>query len=70
METLRRYALPPVIVATGQLTASSLIMLPVALWWAGPSGLFPQSPHVWAAVIALALVSTAFAYIFYFAILA
>jgi drug/metabolite transporter (DMT)-like permease len=66
----RRFkALPPVIVATGQMTASTIIMLPVVLWWTGPAELFDASGHVWAAVAALALVSTAFAYILYFSIL-
>lgn len=66
----RRFkALPSVIVATGQLTASTIIMLPIALWWAGTTGLFDASGHVWAAVVSLALVSTAFAYILYFSLL-
>ncbi len=63
----RRFkALPPVLVAAGQLTASTFIMIPVVLFWSGPSGLFAASPPVWAAVFALALVSTAFAYILFF----
>jgi len=67
----RRFkALPSVIVATGQLTASTVIMLPIALWWAGTTGQFDASGHVWAAVVSLALVSTAFAYILYFSLIA
>jgi drug/metabolite transporter (DMT)-like permease len=66
----RRFkAVPPAIVATGQLTASTIIMLPVVLLWNGPAGLLAASPPVWAAVLALALVSTAFAYILYFGVL-
>ena len=66
----RRFkAVPPVIVATGQLTASTIIMIPVVLLWSGPSGLFAASMPIWAAVFALALVSTAFAYILYFGII-
>jgi drug/metabolite transporter (DMT)-like permease len=66
----RRFkAIPPVIVATGQLTASTIIMLPVVLLWNGPAGLFAASAPVWMAVIALALVSTAFAYILYFGLI-
>jgi drug/metabolite transporter (DMT)-like permease len=66
----RRFkAVPPVIVATGQLTASTIIMIPVVLLWNGPAGLFDASAPVWAAVLALALVSTAFAYILYFGVL-
>lgn len=66
----RRFkAVPPVIVATGQLTASTVVMLPVVLFWNGPAGLFAASPQVWAAVFALALLSTAFAYILYFGLI-
>ncbi len=66
----RRFkATPPAIVATGQLTASTLIMIPVVLFWSGPAGLFAASPPVWAAVFALALLSTAFAYILYFSVI-
>jgi drug/metabolite transporter (DMT)-like permease len=66
----RRFkAVPPAIVATGQLTASTIVMLPVVLLWNGPAGLFAASATVWTAVFALALVSTAFAYILYFGII-
>lgn len=57
---------PPVIVATGQLTASTIIMAPVVLLWNGVDGQLAASAPVWAAVFALALLSTAFAYILYF----
>lgn len=57
---------PPVVVATGQLTASTIIMAPVVLLWNGVDGQLAASAPVWAAVFALALVSTAFAYILYF----
>lgn len=67
----RRFAgLPPAVVAAGQLTASTAIMLPVVLLTVGSGALFGASPHVWAAVFSLALLSTAFAYILYFGILA
>ncbi|MCU0831588.1 MAG: DMT family transporter [Rhizobiaceae bacterium] len=58
----------PAVTAAGQLTASTLWMVPVVAL----TGTFTlnASPPVWAAVIALALVSTAFAYILYFAIIA
>lgn len=59
----------PRITATGQLTASSLIMLPLALIVDQPWAL-PMPPlNVIAAILALALVSTAFAYIIFFRIL-
>ena len=66
----RRFkGVPPVIVATGQLTASTIIMIPGRSPVVGPAGLFAASAPVWAAVFALALVSTAFAYILYFGII-
>ncbi len=62
--------LPPTTAATGQLTASAIIMIPVVLAVGGPANHFVASGHVWAAVFALALLSTAFAYILYFNIIA
>ena len=61
---------PPELVATGQLTASTIIMIPVVLMLYEPAGLFAAGPTTWAAVLALALVATAFAYIIFFRILA
>lgn len=67
----RRFkGVPSPVIATGQLTASTIIMLPVVLIAYGPAGLFSASPPVWAAVLALALLSTAFAYILYFNLVA
>ena len=60
---------PPAIVATGQLTASTIIMLPVVLRLVRHApNCSPPAPPVWAAVFALALLSTAFAYILYFSV--
>lgn len=61
---------PPVLIATGQLTASSLIMLPVVAAVGGFAAIGQVSPPVWAAVIALALASTALAYLLYFRLVA
>ncbi|RUY32838.1 EamA family transporter, partial [Mesorhizobium sp. M7A.F.Ca.CA.001.13.2.1] len=67
----RRFkGVPSPVVATGQLTASTIIMIPIVLFTYGPSGLFSASPPVWAAVLALALLSTAVAYILYFNLVA
>jgi len=67
----RRFkGVPSPVIATGQLTASTIIMIPVVLFTYGPAGLFSASPPVWAAVLALALLSTAFAYILYFNLVA
>jgi len=67
----RRFrALPPAVVATGQMTASTVIMIPIVLLLHGSSGLFSASLPVWSAVLALALLSTAFAYILFFNLVA
>lgn len=58
------------VVATGQLTASSAIMLPVALLLDHPWALPMPPAGTLAAILGLALLSTAFAYILYFRILA
>lgn len=61
--------LPVPVTATGQLTASSLMMLPVALVADQPWSLpFPGSTAI-LAILGLALVSTAFAYLLFFRIL-
>ena len=66
----RRFAdVPPVHTARGQLTMSTLILLPVLLIdraWSLP---WPSAPVVWS-MLALAVLSTALAYILYFTILA
>lgn len=59
-------ALNPSVTATGQLTASTLIMVPVVLLVDGTADMFSASAPVWTAVLALAVVSTALAYILYF----
>src|SRR5215213_5470090 len=67
----RRFrGLPPVITANGQLSASALVMTPVALLIDRPWALAFPSPRVVWALIALALLSTAAGYIVYFAVLA
>ncbi len=61
---------PPLVTATGQLTASTILMLPVALVVHGAPAPQLWSAGVWLAVLALALASTAFAYTLFFRILA
>jgi drug/metabolite transporter (DMT)-like permease len=58
------------VTATGQLTASFLMMLPVALIADQPWSLPTPSTEAILAVLVLALVSTAFAYLLFFRILA
>lgn len=61
---------PPILPATGQLVASTLIALPLALVIDAPWNLPIPSGTVIGAVVALALASTALAYSLYFAIMA
>lgn len=70
MVARRLKSVPPPVLATGQLTASTVIMVPAILLTTGPAGLFSASVPVWAAVLGLALLSTAFAYILYFNLVA
>lgn len=61
---------PPLYTATGQLTASTMLMLPIALLSHGLPELGSISTTAWASVLALALASTAFAYTLFFRIIA
>lgn len=62
----KRMGLPPMTVTTGQLTAGAVMMLPIALIADRP-WLQPLPPiGAWAAILALALLCTAFAYVLYF----
>lgn len=65
-----RMGVDPVMTATGQVTASALILAPVALAVDRPFALAPPTAATWAAVLALAIPSTALAYILYFRLLA
>jgi drug/metabolite transporter (DMT)-like permease len=62
--------LSPYITATGQLTCSALIMIPITLLVDKPWMMHMPGPRIWGSVIALALVCTALAYVIYFRILA
>ncbi len=65
----RRFrSLPPAVTAAGQVTASTLFMLPLALTIERPWEATPDA-WTWSAVLAIALLSTALAYIIYFRIL-
>ncbi len=61
--------LDPILTAAGQVTASSVILTPVALVVDRPYLLPMPGGDVWISVIALALLSTALAYILYFRLL-
>jgi drug/metabolite transporter (DMT)-like permease len=67
----RRFAgQPPLVTATGQLSASTLLILPLALAIDTPWALPLPGPAATAAVVGIALISTALAYILFFRVLA
>ncbi|MBV9883443.1 MAG: DMT family transporter [Sphingomonadaceae bacterium] len=66
----RAMGVKPVAVATGQLSASTLVMLPVVLIFEPPWRAAPPAPEAWAALAGLALFSTSLAYILYFRLIA
>lgn len=65
-----RMKVSPLITATGQITASTLMLLPLALFVDQPWSLPVPGPETWAAIAGLSLLSTALAYILFFRILA
>lgn len=67
----RRFrGLPPLLPAAGQVTGSTLLILPAALLVDRPWTLPPPAPAAWGAVLGLAFLCTALAYVIYFRILA
>jgi drug/metabolite transporter (DMT)-like permease len=65
----RRRDAAPITNAAGQLIAAMLLLLPVAVILDRPFELAMPGPDTWAAIIGLAVLSTALAYILYFRIL-
>jgi drug/metabolite transporter (DMT)-like permease len=59
----------PIIVSAGQVTASTIVLLPIALIVDGPLKLATINYQTWIAILALGVVSTAIAYVIYFKIL-
>jgi drug/metabolite transporter (DMT)-like permease len=66
----KRMGVPPLATATGQVTASSLLILPLVLVVDQPWELQAPSLASWAAMLGIGVLSTALAYILYFRILA
>lgn len=62
--------LPPLVTATGQLTATSVMILPIAIWFDLPWLDLTLSWQTCGSIIGLALLSTALAYVIYFRLLA
>ena len=65
----RQLRVDPVMVATGQVTMSSLVLWPIALWIDGPQDILGLSFNAAASMFGLAVLCTSFAYILYFRIL-
>lgn len=61
---------PPLSMATGQLLCSSLIMTVLAFSFDNPWQLVDASKESWAAILGLAMLSTSFAYIIFFRVVA
>ncbi len=61
---------PPLLTATGQLTASTVILLPIVLLVDRPWELAQPSLGAWSALLALALICTSAPYVVYFRLLA
>lgn len=59
----------PLITAAGQVTASTLILLPITLFVEGAIDISSTNTATWGAILGLAVVSTAAAYVLYFKIL-
>ncbi|MDR5907770.1 DMT family transporter [Franzmannia qiaohouensis] len=66
----RQLGCSPLVTASGQVTASTVVLIPLALLVERPWILPMPAVEVWWAVLGLALLSTALAYILYFRILA
>jgi len=64
-----RMGAAPVQTATGQVTASSILLLPLVMFSDKPWTLAMPGLEIWASIVALALVSTSLAYILYFRLL-
>jgi len=62
--------MPPLLPAAGQVTASTVLMIPIALIADRPWTLAMPGAETWVALFGLAILSTAIAYILFFRILA
>ncbi|MEM1263861.1 MAG: DMT family transporter [Pseudomonadota bacterium] len=65
-----KFGVPPLLIAAGQLSATALLLTPLALWVDDPLALPVPGATTWLALGAFAVLSTALAYQLYFALLA
>lgn len=66
----RLRGVPPIMVASGQLTMSTVLLLPLVLLFDKPSAFFTASNTALAATVGIALLSSALAYFIYFRLIA
>ncbi len=66
----RRMGIEPLLTATGQVTASAFLLVPIALFVDTPWTLAMPSLTVWSAAVGSAVLSTALGYVLYFRLLA
>ncbi|NHI00612.1 DMT family transporter [Oceanimonas sp. MB9] len=66
----KKMAMNPIMTAAGQVTASALVLAPIALAVDGPLDVAGPGIGTWSAITGLAVLSTAVAYVLYFKILA
>ena len=62
--------IPPYIIASGQITCTTIMMIPIVLWFDHPWLLPLPGLKTWGALLGLALLSTSVAYVIYFRLLA
>lgn len=60
----------PTVVATGQLTAATILMIPIVFTFYSPAEITASSMSIWMAVLALGVFTTAIAFILYFNLIA
>lgn len=65
----KKMAVNPLITAAGQVTASTVIMIPIAMLYDGPFDISAPSMQSWVALLGLGILSTALAYVLYFKLL-
>lgn len=65
----KRMGVAPIVTATGQVSAASIMLVPLSLRVDHPWTLTMPGLDVWAAIVGIALVSTALAYVLFFRIL-
>lgn len=65
----KKMLISPFVTAAGQVTASALVMAPIALITDGPLNIAEPSAGGWASIVGLAVLSTAVAYVLYFKLL-